>query len=148
MQQDHTPPVWSSKSNAPAMDVLGTIYEHLLHTGQHQLAGELYAVRNTIDYAFLPAAEADSGDNENVYVAKHSNKRWKTDHPPPRNCLNCGGRHWRSDCPVQKQKQENSAAKSFPRGKPPARVYISRQGKCFDTTRRPTSECQKCEKLH
>ena len=48
------------------MDVLGTIYEHLLQPDQHQLAGEWYAARNTIDYAFLPAAEADSGDNENV----------------------------------------------------------------------------------
>jgi hypothetical protein len=105
-------------------------------------------VRGVLDYALLPAAEAADGESANVYVGKHSGKRWKTDHPPPRPCFNCGAMHWRSDCPVQQEKEVQSSSHSFPRGKPPGRYYISKTGRCYDTQRRPTAECQKCGKLH
>ena len=84
------PPLWESKSTSPAMAVLGKIYEHLLRYSHTELAAELYGVKNTIDFALLPATQASDGDPENVYTAKHSGKRWKTDHPPPRPCYYCG----------------------------------------------------------
>ena len=142
------PPAWEFKSNSPAMDVLGTVYAHLLATGQSSLAADLFSVRGSIDYAFLPATQADPSDAEHVYQAAHSGKRWKTDHPPPRPCYTCGAMHWSKDCPVKAQKQQQSASQSFPRGEPPARYYISKCGQCFDTRRRPNMECKKCGRFH
>lgn len=143
-----TPPPWDYKSKAPAMAVLGTIYNHLLQSGQPQLAGELYAIRGTIDYAFLTPKEADPDQKDHVYVAKKSGTRWDTRNPSPNRCYTCGGPHWRVDCPEEAEKKQQSADRSFPRGKPPARYYVSKHGKVYDTTRRPTSECSRCGKLH
>ena len=86
-------PVWDYKSSEPAMAVLGTVYDHHVHTGATQLARELFAVKGVIDYSFLPATEADSDDNEEeVYVSKFSGKGWKKYYPPPRPCFTCGMR--------------------------------------------------------
>ena len=146
---DEGPPVWEHKSSAPALTVLGSIYEHLLRTGAHTQAAELFAVLPTIDYQFLPAKEAsDSDSGDNVYVSKNSGNKWRKDYPPPHLCFACGLRHWREKCPVAKDKQEHSASTSFPRGKPPGRYYVAKNGKVFDTQRRPTTDCSKCNKAH
>ena len=146
--EDDSPPAWEFKSNSPAMEVLGTIYAHLLASGQNTLAADLYSVRGTIDYAFLPATQAEASETDQVYQATHSGKRWKTDHPPPRPCYTCGQMHWAKDCPVKAQKKQQSASQSFPRGQPPARYYISKAGQCFDTRRRPNAECKRCGRFH
>lgn len=138
------PPVWTFKSESPAMQVLGKVYSHLLTTGASDLAAELYGIRGAVDYAFLPAMEAGADDTDNVYVSKSSKKRWKTDYPPPERCYDCRGMHWRADCTASK----TAPALSFPRGQPPGRYYTSKNGKTFDTTRRPPKECDKCGKGH
>ena len=145
---DNSPPVWEFKSSSPAMVVLGTIYSHLLQTGAHQLAAELYGVKATVDYAFLPATQATPDDTEHIYKAKHSGKSWKTDHPPPRPCYECGLMHWRSECPALRDKKQQTASRSFPRGQPPGRFYISKGGQCYDTSRKPNFECSRCGKFH
>ena len=66
------------------MEVLGSIYTHLIATGAEAMAANLYSVRGEIDYAFMTPAEASDGDPpENVYTAKHSGKRWKKNRPAP-----------------------------------------------------------------
>ena len=52
------------------MVVLGTIYNHHLRSGQAQLAGELHAVKGTIDYALLTPKEAEPEQKDHVYVGK------------------------------------------------------------------------------
>ena len=134
---DEGPPTWEYKSAAPALAVLGSVYEHLLRTGAHHLAAELFSVKPAIDYAFLPAKEASDtdADTSNVYVAKNSGKKWRTDHPPPRPCFVCGQMQWRADCPIAQSKQAQTASQSFPCGEPPAQCL-------------PNTECTKCQKMH
>ena len=132
------------------MGYLGTsscFYEHLLRSGASKLAAVLYAVRKEVDYLFLPPKEASSGE-EDVYVAKRSGKTYSKQYPPPDRCRYCKKLHWNTACPEYAAEQASKAERSFPRGKPPARYYVSRSGKVFDTTRKPPSECQKCGKLH
>jgi len=58
------------------------------------------------------------------------------------------GMHWRANCPVQRAEDAEAAERNFPRGQPPARYYVSKTGKTYDTRRKPTTECQRCGKLH
>ena len=117
-------PPWEYKSSAPEMAMLGCIYEHLQQTGAVELAGQLYAAKPNIDYAFLPDKEASSSDdNDHTYTAKYSGKRWDTTYPPPRDCFTCGKRHWGKYCP---QKTEQQKQLQFARGHAPARYYISK----------------------
>ena len=145
---EDAPPSWEFKSSSPVMEVLGTIYAHLVASGHTTLAAELYGVRGAIDYAFLPATQADPSDTEHVYQAVHSGKKWKTDRPPPRPCYTCGQMHWGKDCPVKAQHKQETASQAFPRGKPPARYYISKGGQCCDSRRRPNVECKRCGRFH
>ena len=136
---DNSPPVWEFKSSSPAMVVLGTIYSHLLQTGAHQLAAELYGVKATVDYAFLPATQATPDDTEHIYKAKHSGKSWKTDHPPPRPCYECGLMHWRSECPALRDKKQQTASRSFSRGQPQGASTSAKAGSATTPVGSPTS---------
>ena len=139
-------PPWEFKSGSPVMEVLGSVYSHLIATGAEGLAADLFSVRAEIDYAFMLPAEASSEEPEaNVYTSKYSKKRWKRDHPAPGRCFECHGPHWRENCPVAAKKTENSASRTLQRGAPPpGRYYISKGGQVFDTTRRPLQECKRC----
>ena len=99
-------------------------------------------------YALLTPKEAEPEQKDHVYVGKKSGTRWDTRYPSPNRCYTCKGPHWRADCPLEAEKKDQTESRSFPRGKPPARYYISKHGKVYDTTRRPTSECHRCGKLH
>ena len=139
-------PPWEFKSGSPVMEVLGSVYSHLIATGAEGLAADLFSVRAEIDYAFMLPAEASSEEPEaNVYTSKYSKKRWKRDHPAPGLCFECHGPLWRENCPVAAKKTENSASRTLQRGAPPpGRYYISKGGQVFDTTRRPLQECKRC----
>ena len=96
------------------MEVLGSIYAHLLQSGQPGLAADLSGVKAAIDYKFLPATLANLSTTaaEQVFTAKHSGKKWDTSFPPPYPCLRCREMHWHKDCPRAKQNQDEFAAPS------------------------------------
>ena len=139
-------PHWEFKSGSHVMEVLGSVYTQLLAIGSTELAAELYSIRAEVDYAFmLPTEASDDEPPENVYVAKHSGRRWKRDHPAPDRCYECKGHHWRENCPQAARKSEETTARALQKGAaPPARYYISKGGQAFDTSRRPLQECKKC----
>ena len=114
------PPPWTFQSASPVMEVLGSIYAHLLQSGQPGLAADLSGVKAAIDYKFLPATLANLSTTaaEQVFTAKHSGKKWDTSFPPPYPCLRCREMHWHKDCPRAKQNQDEFAAPSHG-GSPP-----------------------------
>lgn len=137
---------WRQTSTHPALSVLFQVYQALSRHQEHELATQLLWVKDVVDYALTPAAQASDSDNDNVYTSKYSGRRWKTDRPPPRPCFHCGEMHWGASCP-QKHAEKDSR-QVFPRGKPPARYYISKGGACYDVHRRPNTPCSKCGELH
>ena len=130
---EDSPPAWEFMFNSPAMEVRGTVYAHLLAAGPHSLAADLFSIRGTIDYALLPATQAEPSGAEHVYQPSTPESAGRL-----RPCYTCGQMHWRKYCRLKARQQQQSASQSFTRGEPPARYYISKGGQCFDTQQRPT----------
>ena len=131
------------------MELLGRVHSALKES-HPALARELLMAKDGLDFRCSSATLASSGD-EDVYVAKGSGRRWSKANPPPKPCFRCSQMHWSDQCPRRKNGNSSDGSSpptSFTRGQPPARYYMSKSGLWYDTSRRPMTACQKCDRFH